>query len=85
MPKGPIIPFGNAKVKGKVRVVAIDLKKRKVKIYKPGFISFLPSPGQLTSRLHHTAYSQPGNSGGALINNKGELIGIVSGQHGKVK
>ena len=78
LPKGPQIPFGNAKANEIVRVIAIDLNKKRVKTYKPGSVIFLPSPNQATSRLHHTAYSQPGNSGGALINSKGEFVGIVS-------
>ena len=39
---------------------------------------FLPAIGFPLARLHHDAYSQPGNSGGALINSSGHLVGIVT-------
>ena len=78
LPDGPVIKFGKARKGDKIRSVAIDLKKRKVKVYKKGVVTFLPTQNQVKARLHHTAYSQPGNSGGALINKSGELIGIIA-------
>jgi tetratricopeptide (TPR) repeat protein len=38
----------------------------------------LPAEDKPLARLHHTAHSQPGNSGGALVNISGRLVGIVT-------
>jgi len=47
-------------------------------------VSFLPPADKPLARLHHAAYSQPGNSGGALVDGEGRLVGIVaSGGEGR--
>ena len=56
-----------------LRVVAIDIVSEMAVIYEQGRVIALPSRKNIISRLHHTAYSQPGNSGGALINKNGKL------------
>ena len=37
-----------------------------------------PEIGKPLARLHHTAVSGPGNSGGPLVNGAGKLVGIVA-------
>ena len=84
LPNTPIAQIANIQVNDVLRTVAIDLGKRRVKIYPPGTVTFVPLLGQPKARIHHTAYSQPGNSGGALINSQGSLVGIVaSGGEGR--
>ena len=62
----------------KVYSIGADVSRNKIRVYPPGKIMFLPAKGFSLARLHHDAYSQPGNSGGALINSSGQLVGIVT-------
>lgn len=62
----------------KVYSVGVDVSREKIRVYPPGKIVFLPAKGFPLARLHHDAYSQPGNSGGALINSSGHLVGILT-------
>ena len=78
LPVGPVAKLSDAVPNEVLRTVAADVRTRKIKVYKPGNVVFLPSKDQPNARIHHTAYSQPGNSGGALVNNKGHVVGIIS-------
>ncbi|MCP4329438.1 MAG: hypothetical protein GY791_13490 [Alphaproteobacteria bacterium] len=67
-----------------VFAVGADVANRKVRVYAPGRIVNLPASGYPLARLHHDAYSQPGNSGGALVDRDGRLVAIVvSGGEGR--
>ncbi|RVU37975.1 serine protease [Hwanghaeella grinnelliae] len=64
--------------------VGVDVAKKAIRAFPPGSVLMPPAAGHLLARLHHTAYSQPGNSGGALVSATGELVGIIaSGGEGR--
>ncbi len=80
---GKILPVGKADTNGRLYVVGIDLRRERPRAYPAGKI-LLPVAGTPFARLHHDAYSQRGNSGGALVNEAGALVGIVaSGGEGR--
>lgn len=49
-----------------------------IRVHSPGRVLALPAVGKPLARLHHAAQSQPGNSGGALVDANGRLVGIVT-------
>ena len=64
--------------------VGADVNRARIRVYAPGHVVLFPATGKPLARLHHTALSQPGNSGGALVNSEGKLVGIVtSGGEGR--
>ncbi len=63
---------------GPLYVVGADSADGSVRVYRPGRASALPAEGYPRARLHHSAQSQPGNSGGALVDGAGRLVGIVT-------
>ena len=58
--------------------VGTDVDAARVRVYAPGRVLLSPALGKPLARLHHTAVSRPGNSGGALVNGAGKLVGIVT-------
>lgn len=67
-----------------VHTVGADVSRKAVRAYPSGEIVMPPANGHPLARLHHTAYSQPGNSGGALVSGDGRLVGIIaSGGEGR--
>ncbi len=83
LPDGPVLKAAAAK-KGDLWSIGQDISARAIKVYPKGKVLLLPAPGKPYARLHHTAYNQPGNSGGALVNAAGELIGVsASGGAGR--
>jgi len=64
--------------------IGADTKKNRVRVYKPGRVKLMPAQDKPLARLHHDAYSQPGNSGGALVDSDGRLVAIIaSGGEGR--
>jgi len=65
--------------------IGADVGRQAVRVYKPGRLLAEAAAGKPLARLHHDAHGQPGNSGGALIDELGRLVGIVasggSGRH----
>ena len=83
LPDGPTLKTGDD-VSGDLWSVGQDISKRRVEVYAKGRVLLTPAPGKPYARLHHSAYNQPGNSGGALVNAEGELVGInASGGEGR--
>ena len=83
LPDGPVLKPGG-KISGDLWTVGQDISEKRVKAYPKGKVLLEPASEKPYARLHHTAYSQPGNSGGALLNEDGELIGIAaSGGEGR--
>lgn len=84
LPPGPVLTVGDATKDSALYTVGADVGLRRVRAYDPGQVSFLPPADKPLARLHHAAYSQPGNSGGALVDGEGRLVGIVaSGGEGR--
>lgn len=77
LPDGPVAKLGDDK-SGALWTLGEDISARSVKAYPQGKLLLDAAKDKPYARLHHTAYSQPGNSGGALVNEKGELVGITA-------
>lgn len=64
-------------------VIGYDVGREAVRVYAPGRL-IVPRADTPLARLHHDARSLPGNSGGALVDAEGRLVGIVaSGGEGR--
>lgn len=64
--------------------IGADIGRDAVRVYRPGRAILLPPADKPLARIHHGAPSQPGNSGGALVDAQGRLVGIVaSGGEGR--
>lgn len=84
LPPGPVLTAAELAPDSALYTVGADVGRRRIRAYDPGRIAFLPPADKPLARLHHTAYSQPGNSGGALVDGDGRLVGIVgSGGEGR--
>lgn len=83
LPPGPVLaPGGEAA--GALYTVGQDVNQRRMRVFPEGHVLVPPDPAKPYARLHHTAYTQPGNSGGALVNAQGALVGIAtSGGEGR--
>ncbi|MCH7691815.1 MAG: trypsin-like peptidase domain-containing protein [Proteobacteria bacterium] len=81
---GPALEMAPADAGAEVYAVGVDVGRERVRVYAPGRIILPPAKGKPLARLHHSAQSQPGNSGGALVDGAGRLVGIVtSGGEGR--
>ena len=81
---GPALEMAPADAGAEVYAVGVDVGRERVRVYAPGRIILPPAEGKPLARLHHSAHSQPGNSGGALVDGAGRLVGIVtSGGEGR--
>lgn len=88
LPDGPILVSQNnvdAKVgEGPFYTVGYDLSERQIKVYPPGELLIERAKGRPFARIHHSSHTQPGNSGGALVDGDGKLVGIAtSGGEGR--
>ncbi len=84
LPDGPVAEIDTAEPDEAVFTVGADVRQRTIVAYDPGTVGHLPAEGFARARLHHSAFSQPGNSGGALVDGEGRLVGIVaSGGEGR--
>ncbi|NBC88225.1 MAG: PDZ domain-containing protein [Alphaproteobacteria bacterium] len=59
--------------------VGADANREKVRVFAPGKLSLGPAEGAPFGRLHVSAVMQPGVSGGALVDETGQLVGIAVG------
>jgi len=75
---GPVLDLSAADETLALFTIGADLARRKIRVYPPGKVLLQPSKTAPYARLQHTALSQPGNSGGGLVDEKGRLVGIVS-------
>lgn len=78
LPDGPVIALDEDADTGPWQTVAASPDFRFIRVYPPGGPLALPAPDNPLSRIHHTAQSQFGSSGGALVDREGELVGIVT-------
>ncbi len=80
LPDGPVAQVRETSLStsDRVRTVGYDLGQRGIRVYIDGVVLALPAPGKALGRLHHTAHTQPGNSGGAVVDEDGQLVGIAT-------
>lgn len=84
LPPGPVLTPAPARPDADLFTVGADVGQQRIRAYDPGRLRSAPPPDLPLARLHHDAYSQPGNSGGALVDARGGLVGIVaSGGEGR--
>lgn len=84
LPDGPVLSLSTGQKGMTVHTVGADVSRRRIRAYRPGKVRFVPAAGKPLARLHHSAYTQQGNSGGAVVNESGELVGIAaSGGEGR--
>lgn len=84
LPSGPALAPAALRPATQLFTVGADVSLGLVRAYDAGRAILPPAEGKPLARLHHTAYSQPGNSGGALVDERGGLVGIVaSGGEGR--
>lgn len=70
-------------LKTELYVIGFDVGREAVRVYAPGRL-IVKRADTPFARLHHDARSLPGNSGGALVDAEGRLVGIVaSGGEGR--
>lgn len=58
--------------------VGTDLGSKRIRVYPPGRVILPPAKDRPLARIHHSTPSFPGNSGGALVDDGGRLVGIVT-------
>jgi hypothetical protein len=76
--EGPVLEHGELRDGIRLYAVGVDIESGRVRAYAPGRLILAPAPGKPRARIHHAARSQPGHSGGALVDAQGRLIGIVA-------
>ena len=59
--------------------IGADIALQKVRVFDPGELIARPAEGAALGRIHVRAWMQPGVSGGALVDERGELVGIAVG------
>ncbi|MCR9088880.1 MAG: trypsin-like peptidase domain-containing protein [Rhodobacteraceae bacterium] len=59
--------------------VGADISRQEVRVFEPGALIATPAEGAPLGRLHVSARMQPGVSGGALVDEDGDLVGIAVG------
>lgn len=70
-------------INGVLYVIGFDLGREAIRVYAPGRM-IVDVAGTSLARLHMDAPALPGNSGGAVVNALGNLVGIVaSGGEGR--
>ena len=73
------------KIKGMIRVVGFDQGRKSNRIYDKGnVITYSDTNKYPQSRIHTDAKSLPGNSGGAVVDDIGNLVGILASGDGNI-
>ncbi len=73
---GPSISLDDDDDTGPYQAIGAEIATGEIRIYPSGRRTLLGNT--VGARLHHQAYSQPGNSGGALVDGEGELVGVIA-------
>jgi len=80
----PPLPVASTDSETDLYAVGSDIGRGRVRIYARGRLIWPLAQNAPRARYHHTAVSGPGNSGGALVDADGRLVGIVtSGGEGR--
>ena len=73
------------KIKGMIRVIGFDQGRKSNRIYDKGkVIAYSDTNKYPQSRIHTNAKSLPGNSGGAVVDDNGNLVGILASGDGNI-
>ena len=75
---GPVLDPGSEISPDALYAVAARPADRAIRVYAPGRRLLGLAADKPLARLHHTAEGEAGNSGGALVDRHGVLIGIVT-------
>ncbi len=65
-----------------LRSIAFGIGRQTIRIFPQGNLISIPSINYKQARIHSTIKNLPGISGGALINKKGQLVGILTSGSG---
>ncbi len=81
LPSDGFVPDLEGEVPGDGRfyAVGVDIARKEVRVFDPGGLIAGPAEGAPLGRLHIRARMQPGVSGGALVDEAGNLAGIAVG------
>ncbi len=81
LPAKGFVPGLDAKVRddGVFYAVGADIARKTVRVFEPGGLIARPAEEADFGRLHVRARMQPGVSGGALVDELGQLVGIAVG------
>ena len=81
LPEDGFIPDleGDVPDDGTFYFIGADIARQTVRVFDPGGLIARPTEGAALGRLHVRARMQPGVSGGALVDEHGELVGIAVG------
>ena len=81
----PVDFFKSKSIKGLIRVVGYDQGRNSNRIYNKGkIISFPDILKNPQGRIHTTAKSLPGNSGAAVVDEEGNIVGILASGDGNI-
>ena len=73
------------KINGMIRVIGFDQGRKSNRIYDKGkIIAYSDTNKYPQSRIHTDAKSLPGNSGGAVVDDNGNLVGILASGDGNI-
>ena len=73
------------KINGMIRVIGFDQGRKSNRIYDKGkVIAYSDTKKYPQSRIHTDAKSLPGNSGGAVVDDNGNLVGILASGDGNI-
>ena len=73
------------KINGMIRVIGFDQGRKSNRIYDKGkVIAYSDTNKYPQSRIHTNAKSLPGNSGGAVVDDNGNLVGILASGDGNI-
>ena len=73
------------KIKGMIRVIGFDQGRKSNRIYDKGkIIAYSDTNKYPQSRIHTDAKSLPGNSGGTVVDDNGNLVGILASGDGNI-
>ena len=74
-----------SKINGMIRVIGFDQGRKSNRIYDKGkVIAYSDTNKYPQSRIHTDAKSLPGNSGGAVVDDIGNLVGILASGDGNI-
>ena len=77
LPAGQVLKPGGV-AEGDLYTIGQEIGVRRIRVFPKGTVLLGADMSKPHARLHHTAYNQPGVSGGAVLNAKGEFVAIAT-------